>query len=734
MHNQYLRNIQRAKEYLDLITIERGNKYPITHSDLYVVPNTHVVNTDPTYLVSADIDCLIFDQLDPPDLLRISAVCKSFFQNLVVRSKRPIINRIQIDFKIACELNSLWMAQWIIRDHKDSHIANAIKKSIEYTLYDPNGSIYIYLPFGECIHIQHTPPDPEKYIVDVLNEHYVEYCLMQILPMTKHAVAEFVCKNNCLDIIKWIIQELDKNSPFHDKYDSLAYSNSTEIIFNACTTGNTDIVDYVIGFFESKSDTIVHFNHVLDYVFTKLVDHRMPIEMIQYLFCHYHQRYPVSQRFLQDQFVSHPEEFRIIKWCIETAADLKMPIDIHAQNDYVFRHACKYGKLTVTKYLYELSMNPSYGSIDFGNNFVRDVFVAAWQYQCVPMVQWLLEITMHMHVEMNFPNYYWLLFSIVCKRINFNTELAQIILSLHNKFNNCNNTQYIQYVQSIFDAYDVVQFHYDPTDWLIYILSTKCHEDRFDNWHINAVECIIEHAFKRHICVNEPRMSGIILLYVSPNPSNMLEYLVRLNKRFGFNYFADIIDSIMLLELIFFDKSHDIDTVRSLSQRLIEYAESNNIQICITKNNYRMINDFEISKMIQQMPNATYDLQFDQTINLLIKSVQKSSDKSYIKFFFDMVTTYIDKYDADNMITTEYVREVDLYHHIYSIKEFYDESIEEWIKSLTDEYVRHRTDRNLYRIPLVVRAGVRVMETMGVVMSAPFRLLCETLNYFRTKN
>jgi hypothetical protein len=214
----------------------------------------------------------------------------------------------------------------------------------------------------------------------------------------------------------------------------------------------------------------------------------------------------------------------------------------------------------------------------------------------------------------------------------------------------------------------------------------------------------------------------------------MLEYLIDLNKRFGLNYFPNIVDSIVSIDIEPFLNSHNIDIAQSLSRKLLEYAESNGKKIHITKYNSCLLNNIEFSKIIQQMPHVTYDIPFDKMIDLLLRSVQKSSDKSYIKIFFDMVTTHIDKYDADNMITTEYVREVDLYHHIYSIKEFYDESIEEWIKSLTDEYVQHRTDRNLYRIPLIVRAGVRVMETVGVVMSTPFRLLCETLNYFHTKN
>lgn len=702
--------------------------------------------TQSPYLICEDVDPLVWDLLDPVDVLRMTQACKSFL--LTLGSKRTMANDAKTFFVRACEQNSTWMSKWLMYRHKDQWIEHHVAKSIlltyekeesptkfriymDFTMYIPNKKRSIVLPITS---------NSEECLTEWYQKHYLECFIASEYSIggnfsSGRGILEGLCQFASIDNIKWIVEELygtdgKKNTVFIGPL----VGNELEqryALTNACLTENVAIIEYIIDLIERDGSVIS--KDIFDRMLDHLIEQNKSIKTIQHVFDCRNKRYPTdSINYLRKQFdkisarmdieirnISVSKRTELIRWTIETAESLKMPIDIHTGNDKAFQYACRNGELEIAQYLYELSIG-TYGPI----NFNEITFHRIWKRSNIHVIQWILQVTSDIHLDIGFTRHYSSFFATSCKKNN--TTLAEIVVNLCKQYNVeikpyffptdvREKEEYPKYIQATLDMFDLFHIKYSIDDVFKYML-LGLHNKNNIGENTDSICVIIAHANKRKHKLNWEQCYPDTLVHLSKDRINMMKYLFELNEKFGLDFFPDIWHSVQLISI---RDDIDSDTKQTLYQMLFDYAKSMGKKISITNDNYYYLSNVDLGEVIHK--NAPeYSLSIASVKNLIRLLVRVCSNKEYIKHFFDMATKYIDQYDIDHNISTmTYHYDLDLKHYIYSINEFHSPDIEEWIKNLVDEYDCVRKEAQAARVPLVTK----VLDTATTIIVLPFQLI-----------
>lgn len=268
--------------------------------------------TEPTYFVSADIDGLIFDQLDQSGLMCMCGINQYFYQKLANRRQRYAeIDNHKSEFKKACKLKSLWMVKYIIYNNMSPEITEYVQYSLKVTERAKDGMIHLCTPRPPTETIMPMVPDPKKYLTEWYHKNIVQ--LYSSHTRWYYGIAKFledVCEYGCRNIIEWIISEA--YSPSVKRY----FIDPPNALYNACTSEDIDLIDYIIGLIIATETPRVSSN-IFQYVFSDLISNNKSIQIIQYIFNRWNQIHPSeSIKFLHtniDDF-TFQKSAEIVQW------------------------------------------------------------------------------------------------------------------------------------------------------------------------------------------------------------------------------------------------------------------------------------------------------------------------------------------------------------------------------------------------------------------------------------
>ena len=159
------------------------------------------------------------------------------------------------------------------------------------------------------------------------------------------------CTRNNIDMIKYLVNLGEKlNSNFYVRC-------SFDAIFKLCCYhGYTDLLKYLVEKHGSIGKINVHVYNDYGFIIACEKNH---IEMVQYLIelTDYQ-----NQNKIQDSRPC-PRSGRLEKNRVYDSV-FSLPINIHIRNDHVFRFCCKFKYVELANYIYRLSLNPKYGTIN----------------------------------------------------------------------------------------------------------------------------------------------------------------------------------------------------------------------------------------------------------------------------------------------------------------------------------------------------------------------------------
>lgn len=158
----------------------------------------------------------------------------------------------------------------------------------------------------------------------------------------------YYCCQKSLDAVKWLIQlSVEINDPFDFKFikhEGFQY---------ACIYNQLDIAKWLLTFFDNNAT---------------------PLELVD-----------VKESLFQ-RCCSCSRDTTVVQWLVDVCSDKGCPIDIHANNDHVFRLACHRGNIIFAKWLYDYALRIN-SKIDI-QLFKKDLLMDCWDNHFY-MYNWL---------------------------------------------------------------------------------------------------------------------------------------------------------------------------------------------------------------------------------------------------------------------------------------------------------------------------------------------------------
>lgn len=670
-----------------------------------------------SHIICEDIDPLILDRLDPPEILWISQLNHTCLAAVSV--KRSVINTIKMDFKAACLNRSLWMAQWIVYDKKEEVIEKIIQDSIELTTIQYPNSKGVILSISSDsnkfgLWISNTRENMKEQLDTHVNVHYVRYRTVQLLNC---GVPEYLIQNaclyGCLDVIQWMIGHLyDGEKEFVDEIFRDYYMGDDQIckiIVNSCKSQDMALIKYLIDLLNRNGKTIrsQSFDRIF-YTITKPPD-RPPLAVIQYIFDCRNEQYPGQVLpLLQPAFVNIVQtttDVELARWMIQTAELANQRIDticglftyMLSPNRYLEK---KTQCLEMVQYLYELSQN-SYGPIDLHAED-EEIFRSAWNSQNIPMIKWLIKITEESGSRIDINVQHGYLFRTAYELDN--EEMVEILVKLSKqndgkdygpidprmyigrKKDNC-----IMTLKQLFKMCHKFDIKYNADHLFFQIIH--------DSYDIDVAELLLDEVIAHNLPFDN---AHVVAPGINKHQIRTLRKVIELSKKYPIDFIPDIYRAIELITW------RSMPGVLELIELVFEYAKIRGKDVRLTDNNCHILEQHNtaINKLILQKTADSCDLGMPM-LNCLLTHALQTPDRTYVKMLFDLMTRMAEEFYAESPYPS--------YHSVYDVKKyvydqqfFYDSDMEEWIKKYATDFDIAHTQRRIDRQSLALDQSVEL--------------------------
>lgn len=384
---------------------------------------------DLTYLITKDLDEQIICHISPHDMLNLNSVNKHY--HLILATRIKDIRKCGLNFKKACELGIVWIAQWLVKVDKEMQQFRKLYPCM--------------IPY-----IQLIVDNVRDYFIIMIEQNHLEMAQWffdqvqngsETVRSALPRAFNIACSKGHLGIAKWII-----TLPYEEavqNVDNIAFCltceyghiNVAEWLFdlgqkgfceidihahndrafkNACFNNQIEITKWLLNK-TSQTKTKIKMNNTDVYTLFKKACTNDNLEMAKCLF----DRWDIDLHLESEsifRIVCEGGKLAMVKWLYEISFKTGRKIDIHISDEYVFRVACRKSNLDLVRLLIDMSEeHQDRININAGQSAA---FQSACENNHMTMAEYLIELGEKSHgkIDIHFDNEF--AFQNVCKRRN----------------------------------------------------------------------------------------------------------------------------------------------------------------------------------------------------------------------------------------------------------------------------------------------------------------------------
>lgn len=278
-------------------------------------------------------------------------------------------------FRKNCLQADLSIIKWIYNhclEINDPIVSNDIN-----CLFKDSSSIFLMM-------IHSSNLEKIKWIYDLINQKY--HMFLKSYEMYKETFIK-LCQNATLDVVKWLYDII-----LNDLKIVLDQDTFSDLWIASCCNGNFETTEWI---YEICNNSRCSLDIINGFKLACKNVKNPNIKLVKWIYSLIIKNYQYYEIIIQDQyFIDHCKlgNLEMAKFLYNLSLIRKYPIDIHQNNEIIFKLTCQYGKLDVAKWLYHISISiNSKINIHHDN---EDAFISSCRHGHLYMAQWLYNTTL----------------------------------------------------------------------------------------------------------------------------------------------------------------------------------------------------------------------------------------------------------------------------------------------------------------------------------------------------